>query len=70
MKKDAIITETTHLLPPSFSRLRDGDNDAESVRSHAESTMSKEEIGMGITAVGERLPYNDYATIDWMHDLV
>ncbi|KAK3326753.1 putative chloride channel protein [Apodospora peruviana] len=22
------------------------------------------------TALGERLPYNDYATIDWLHDLV
>jgi hypothetical protein len=25
---------------------------------------------MGDTAVGERLKYNDYTTIDWLHDLV
>lgn len=25
---------------------------------------------MADTAVGERLKYNDYTTIDWLHDLV
>jgi hypothetical protein len=29
-----------------------------------------EEVKMGDTAVGERLKYNDYTTIDWLHDLV
>ena len=29
-----------------------------------------EEIKMADTAVGERLKYNDYTTIDWLHDLV
>ena len=38
--------------------------------SFVESHLSKEEQAVGHSAVGERLPYNDYTTIDWMHDLV
>jgi chloride channel 3/4/5 len=34
------------------------------------SHLSKEEQLLSDTAVGERLPYNDYTTIDWLHDLV
>ncbi|KPI34797.1 H(+)/Cl(-) exchange transporter 3 [Cyphellophora attinorum] len=34
------------------------------------SHMSKEEQALGETSVGERLPYNNYTTIDWLHDLV
>ncbi|KAK5053926.1 hypothetical protein LTR84_001888 [Exophiala bonariae] len=34
------------------------------------SHVSKEEQVLAETAVGERLPYNDYTTIDWLHDLV
>ncbi|KAG9247322.1 chloride channel [Calycina marina] len=34
------------------------------------SHVSKDEEPLGATAVGERLPYNDYTTIDWLHDLV
>lgn len=29
-----------------------------------------EEVKTADTAVGERLKYNDYTTIDWLHDLV
>jgi chloride channel 3/4/5 len=36
-----------------------------------EGAVDKEEEAMGVNStVGERLPYNDYATIDWLHDLV
>ncbi|KAF2088827.1 hypothetical protein K490DRAFT_38172 [Saccharata proteae CBS 121410] len=36
-----------------------------------ESHVSKdEEQLMSTSSVGERLPYNDYTTIDWLHDLV
>ncbi|QIX01651.1 hypothetical protein AMS68_007168 [Peltaster fructicola] len=43
------------------------DEEASSViRSH----VTIEELKMGNSAVGERLPYNDYTTIDWLHDLV
>ena len=41
--------------------------DAQSVIS---SAVRKEEQFMAESAVGERLPYNDYTTIDWLHDLV
>ena len=42
-------------------------DDAEPITS---SHLSKEEPALGSTAIGERLPYNDYTTIDWLHDLV
>lgn len=41
--------------------------EAESIIS---SYVSRDEQLLGETAVGERLPYNDYTTIDWLHDLV
>jgi len=34
------------------------------------SAVTKEEQQMAGSTVGERLPYNDYSTIDWLHDLV
>ena len=34
------------------------------------STLSKEEQQLFDSTIGERLPYNDYTTIDWLHDLV
>jgi hypothetical protein len=39
---------------------------AYSIHSH----LSKEEQLLGETSIGERLPYNNYTTIDWLHDLV
>ena len=60
--------EATHLLPHNR---RSGsvayEADATSVIS---SHISKDEQALGDTAIGERLPYNDYTTIDWLHDLV
>jgi chloride channel 3/4/5 len=43
------------------------DEEAQSVIS---STVTKEERAMAGSTVGERLPYNDYTTIDWLHELV
>ena len=43
-------------------------HDGSSVNKDPEATA--EEIKMADTAVGERLKYNDYTTIDWLHDLV
>jgi chloride channel 3/4/5 len=34
------------------------------------SRISKDEAALSGTAVGERLAYNDYTTIDWLHELV
>lgn len=43
------------------------DADVESILS---SHLSKDERALHSTPLGERLPYNDYTTIDWLHDLV
>jgi chloride channel 3/4/5 len=64
-------TERTHLLIRSGSiwdRPRDGHSD--DARSILSSHVSKDELALGLMPVGERLPYNDYTTIDWLHDLV
>jgi chloride channel 3/4/5 len=61
--------ERTPLLHPSrLSQLQhEQDDEAHSVIS---STVTKEEQQLAGSTVGERLPYNDYTTIDWLHDLV
>ena len=42
----------------------------EDANSLLSGRLSKDEHALSSTAVGERLPYNDYTTIDWLHDLV
>jgi chloride channel 3/4/5 len=42
----------------------------EEANSIIASTVTKEEQQLAGSTVGERLPYNDYTTIDWLHDLV
>jgi chloride channel 3/4/5 len=63
--------EHTHLLAPQLHNRRlsalHHDEEAHSIIS---SHVSKEEAALGTSTVGERLPYNDYTTIDWLHDLV
>lgn len=64
-------TERSHLLPRlvhdrRFSAVQN-EADTDSVLS---THVSKEEQLLATTSVGERLPYNDYTTIDWLHDLV
>jgi chloride channel 3/4/5 len=68
MPPDLEANEQSHLLPHDrrVSLLQQGE-DAESILG---SHVSKEEQLLSDTAVGERLPYNDYTTIDWLHDLV
>ncbi|KAK3314312.1 chloride channel [Apodospora peruviana] len=34
------------------------------------SQLSRDELALADTAIGERLPYNAYTTIDWLHDLI
>jgi len=59
--------EQTPLLFPTNPRLQNHDDEA---RSMIESAITKEEAALAGSTVGERLPYNDYTTIDWLHDLV
>ncbi len=40
------------------------------VESLLASRLTKDENALWGSSVGERLPYNDYTTIDWLHDLV
>lgn len=58
--------EQTPLLQPNH-RPNEHDEEATSfIKSHI--TLSEQK--MASSGVGERLPYNDYTTIDWLHDLV
>jgi chloride channel 3/4/5 len=61
--------EHTPLLQPTrLSQLQhEQDEEAQSTIS---SAVTKEEQHLAGSTVGERLPYNDYTTIDWLHDLV
>lgn len=61
--------ENTPLLHQSrLSQLQhQQDEEAQSIVS---SAVTKEEQQLAGSTVGERLPYNDYTTIDWLHDLV
>ena len=64
-------TERSKLLPHVAHDRRlsvvQHEEDAQSLLS---SHLSKDEQALSSTPVGERLPYNDYTTIDWLHDLV
>ncbi|MCJ1399478.1 hypothetical protein MMC11_002680 [Xylographa trunciseda] len=64
-------TEHTHLLPNGTNdrRLSSIQQEADS-QSILSSHISKGEQALFAQPIGERLPYNDYTTIDWLHDLV
>ena len=49
------------------STLSQRDEEASSVVT---SHLQLDERKVGESALGERLPYNNYTTIDWLHDLV
>ena len=71
MADEEHVTEHTHLLGKRhngrrLSILQHEEDAASIIASH----VSKEERLLADQAVGERLPYNDYTTIDWLHDLV
>ncbi|KAL2067297.1 hypothetical protein VTL71DRAFT_1721 [Oculimacula yallundae] len=73
MSHDEEANEHTQLLDPRIAELRGRKH---STQAHDEATsivsshVSKEEQELAGTAIGERLPYNDYTTIDWLHDLI
>jgi hypothetical protein len=73
--QDEEFNEHTRLLDARVFGLggrSSGRNSRKSSRacSIISSHVSKDEHELAGTAVGERLPYNDYTTIDWLHDLV
>jgi chloride channel 3/4/5 len=61
--------ERTPLLHPNRLSQLQHEQDAEA-QSTISSAVTKEEQQLAGSTVGERLPYNDYTTIDWLHDLV
>ncbi|KAK4442701.1 H(+)/Cl(-) exchange transporter [Podospora aff. communis PSN243] len=61
------LVDRSHLHPGyGQSRRRSIDT----VSSILTSRLSRDELALADTAVGERLPYNAYQTIDWLHDLI
>ena len=78
MSQDEEANEQTHLLDPRIAQLAGRRRSSrlthevhsEDASSIISSHLSKDEQLLGGTATGERLPYNDYTTIDWLHDLV
>jgi chloride channel 3/4/5 len=77
MAPDEEIDEQTHLLDAGIAKLsaRQGSHEADRIQTELfgsiiSSHLPKEEQLLVHTAIGERLPYNDYTTIDWLHDLV
>ena len=64
-------TERSHLLSRvAHDRRFSAVHNEADVASILSTHVSKEEQLLATTSVGERLPYNDYTTIDWLHDLV
>lgn len=65
------INETTALLSPNSPIQRTSHpSQPDETQSLVESAVSKEELLLGDSMVGERLPWNNYTTIDFQHDLV
>ncbi|KAF8867233.1 hypothetical protein BDZ45DRAFT_667202 [Acephala macrosclerotiorum] len=76
MSQDEEANEHTRLLDPQIASStgrkpsRHNGGSEHYASSIVSSHVSKEEHVLARTAVGERLPYNDYTTIDWLHDLI
>jgi chloride channel 3/4/5 len=78
MSHDEEAGERTRLLDPRVAQLngsicgsnRINETQQEDAASIISSHISKEGQALGGLMIGERLPYNDYTTIDWLHDLV
>nr|POE56882.1 isoform 4 of h(+)/cl(-) exchange transporter 3 [Quercus suber] len=62
--------EHTPLLQVNGRRLSELARQDDQASSILESHVTIEEQKLADSSVGERLPYNDYTTIDWLHDLV
>jgi len=58
----------SQLLHPSYGQPRR--RSVDTVSSILTSHLSRDELALADTAIGERLPYDAYQTIDWLHDLV
>lgn len=62
-------TEASPLLGGILSTAS-ADSDLESQLAPSAVSKSEQALHLLSKSIGERLPYNDYTTIDWLHDLV
>jgi hypothetical protein len=62
--------ESTPLLTSEHPGLEYGNVRRRNYAHAIRSLLSRDELALGGTATGERIPYNAYTTIDWLHDLV
>lgn len=63
--------ERTKLLShPASDRRLSAVQQEDDAQSLIGSHISKDEQALSSAPIGERLPYNNYTTIDWLHDLV
>lgn len=62
--------EHSKLLPHPHDRRFSAIQQEDDVQSVIGSYVSKDEQALSCAPIGERLPYNDYTTVDWLHDLV
>ncbi|KAK0648324.1 chloride channel [Cercophora newfieldiana] len=61
------LVDRSHLHPNYGQPRRQSIDTASSILT---SRLSRDELALADTAVGERLPYDAYQTIDWLHDLI
>jgi len=61
------VNEHTRLLHTSLRDRRLSHQPLEDASSFVASHVTKEEQALGGSTIGERLKYNDYTTIDWLH---
>ena len=61
--------ERTRLLGEAPAKFGTARLNLDEATTMLDSQLGKER-SLSISSVGERLPYNDYTTIDWLHDLV
>lgn len=66
-ERTPLLSRPSGPLPPDHDH---SDPSTEPIPSDLALVLSKSELLLHPLHVGERLPYNNYATIDWLHDLV
>ena len=64
------MDENSALLGPNVRKHSISQLQQDAASSIVDSHITRDEKALAGSSVGERLPYNDYTTIDWLHDLV
>lgn len=64
-ERQPLIASTIAVRDRGLAKIRQGEDGGSSVYSH----ITDDELKLADASIGERLAYNDYTTIDWLHDL-